>query len=123
MGGNPLALKLVVGMTARFPLPQVLSDLGRPQLGQVEAMYVRIFAAAWEAVSQSARVLLGGMPLVGEHGGNAAHLLAVSGLGEAEFWAALNELLGRSLLEMRGTASERRYGLHALTRSFLLSQR
>ncbi len=119
-GGNPLALKLVVGMAAGgLPLPVVLADLGKRQLAETDRMYDRIYRRAWEALSEDARELLEGMPLVSETGGGHAQLLAFSGLQENRFWTAIRELLRRSLLEARGTASERRYGIHPLTRAFL----
>ena len=62
------------------------------------------------------------MPLVADNGGSPQQLLAVSGLPEKTFWAAIDELLKRSLLEARGTAAERRYGIHQLTRAFLHSR-
>jgi hypothetical protein len=109
-------------MTARFPLPKVLSDLGERNLSQTVAMYDRIFQRAWDALNPDARELLEGMPLVSEAGGSPEQLLAFSGLPVGRFWVALNELLSRSLLETRGTASERRYGIHQLTRTFLETQ-
>ena len=119
-GGNPLALKLVVGMAAGgLPLPVVLADLGKRQFAETHAMYDRIYRRAWEALSDNARELLEGMPLVSETGGRSDQLLAFSGLPEERFWPAIQELLRRSLLEARGTASERRYGIHPLTRAFL----
>lgn len=119
VGGNPLALKLVAGMTARFPLPVVLKDLGSQRLHQTREMYERVFDRAWNALSQDAGRLLEGMPLVAGSGAGPAQLLAFSGLPEERFWQAVNELISRSLLEVRGTTSERRYGIHQLTRAFL----
>jgi hypothetical protein len=119
-GGNPLALKLVVGMTAGgLPLPVVLADLGKRNLAETDAMYDRIYLRAWEALSDDARELLEGMPLVSDTGGEHAQLLAFSGLPEDRFWTAIRELLSRSLLEARGSPSDMRYGIHALTRAFL----
>ena len=122
-GGNPLALRLVVGMTAGgLPLPVVLADLGKRKLAETDRMYDRIYHRAWEALSDDARDLLEGMPLVSETGGGHAQLLAFSGLPEDRFWTAIRELLSRSLLEARGAPSERRYGIHPLTRAFLQTQ-
>ncbi|HUF38832.1 MAG TPA: NB-ARC domain-containing protein [Anaerolineales bacterium] len=119
-GGNPLALRLVVGMAAGgMPLGVVLADLGRRKFAETDEMYDRIYRRAWDTLSGDARELLEGMPLVSETGGASEQLLAFSELPEDRFWIALRELLGRSLLEARGTPSERRYGIHPLTRSFL----
>jgi hypothetical protein len=119
-GGNPLAIKLVVGTTAGgLPLPVVLADLGKRNLAETDAMYDRIYLRAWEALSDDARELLEGLPLVSDTGGEHAQLLAFSGLPEDRFWTAIRELLSRSLLEARGSPSDMRYGIHALTRAFL----
>jgi hypothetical protein len=45
--------------------------------------------------------------------------MTVSGLSPAAFWPALHELHGRSLIEVRGSIQEKRYGIHRLTNSFL----
>lgn len=122
VGGNPLALKLVVGMTTRYPLSDVLADLGARRLSQTVEMYDHVYRRAWEALSLDARELLEGMLLVSESGAGPQQLQAISGLPEERFWPALDELLARTLLEGRGSAAERRYGIHPLTRAFLRSQ-
>ncbi len=119
VGGNPLALKLVVSLLDLLPLSQVLSDLARSQPGPVEAMYKHIYWQTWHVLSPQARQLLQAMPLVAESGGLPAYLRALSGLSEAELWPALQELRHRSLLEVRGTLQEKRYGIHRLTETFL----
>jgi hypothetical protein len=59
------------------------------------------------------------MPLISAAGALPAQLAAISGLVEHDLWPAIQELQQRSLLEMRGTLGERRYGIHQLTRTFL----
>lgn len=122
-GGNPLALKLVVGLGLELPLPMVVADLQKAQLMETEAMYVAIYRRAWQALSEDGQVLLEAMPLVGERGGTIEQMQAMSGLvAERPFWAAVRELTGRSLLELRENAWERRYGIHGLTESFLRTE-
>ena len=62
------------------------------------------------------------MPLVAESGGTPDYLRALSGLAEAQLWPALQELRNRSLLEVRGTAVEKQYGIHRLTETFLQTE-
>jgi hypothetical protein len=63
------------------------------------------------------------MPLVAAHGGSLEQIAAISGLPTGELSHALAELVTLSLVDSRGPQlSERRYTIHALTRSFLLEQ-
>jgi hypothetical protein len=118
-GGNPLALKLVAGLVAVLPLPQVLSDLAHSRSDQVETMYKHIYWKAWHTLPPDAQALLQSMPLVADYGALPDQLQAISGLSEAQFWPALQALAARSLVEIQGTTSHRRYGIHSLTRTFL----
>ena len=119
VGGNPLALKLVVGLLDLLPLPKVLSNLTQSQPGQIEDMYRHIYWQTWQLLSLNARQLLQALPLVAEFGGTLEYLLVLSGMKEAEIWPALQELRLRSLLEVRGNLQEKRYGIHRLTETFL----
>jgi hypothetical protein len=121
-GGNPLALKMVVSLAAVLPLPAVLEDLGRGRPGPIEDLYRNIYWEAWRALSDSARALLQAMPLVSESGALPEQLLAISGLSDAALWSAVTELVSRSLLEVRGSVHERRYGIHRLTETFLRTE-
>ncbi len=118
-GGNPLALKLVIGMLAVIPLGQVLADLGRGRAGQVEEMYKHIYWKVWHTLSPAGQALLQGMPLAADNGGPPEQLMRFSGLDQDALWAAIEELAARSLIEVRGSTREKRYGIHQLTRTFL----
>ncbi|MDX1663356.1 MAG: NB-ARC domain-containing protein [Candidatus Promineifilaceae bacterium] len=121
-GGNPLALKLVVGLLDLLPLGQVLADLTRSRSGPVEELYRHIYWQSWRTLSEPARTLLQAMPLVSESGGEPEYLQAISGLDEEAFWPALSELRSRSLLEVRGTLADKRYGVHRLTETFVRTE-
>ncbi len=121
-GGNPLALKLVVSLAAVLPLPQILSDLAASSPGPVEELYRHIYWEAWRTLSEDARVLLQAMPLVAESGALPEQMQAISRLTKDNFWPAVTELASRSLLEVRGTILERRYGIHRLTETFLRTE-
>lgn len=119
-GGNPLALKLVVGLADRFSLADVLHDLARGQIGATDQMYHHIYERAWAALSPHAQTLLQAMPLVSHStGANLAQLQAISELPEAAVWSAVDELTRRNLLESRSAMKESRYGIHRLTETFL----
>ncbi|MCB9422800.1 MAG: hypothetical protein H6667_23575 [Ardenticatenaceae bacterium] len=118
-GGNPLALKLVVSLTAVLPLPQILTDLNESRIGPIEELYRHIYWKAWRSLTPPAQALLQAMPLVASSGALPAQMQAISGLDEGDFWTAVHELSARSLLEVQGTIQERRYGIHRLTEAFL----
>jgi len=122
VGGNPLALKLVVSLLDLLSLTQILTALTHNQAGPIEDLYRHIYWQSWQMLSPAARSILQAMPLVAEAGGAPDYLRAISDLSKAEFWPALQELRHRSLLEVRGTLHEKRYGIHRLTESFLQTE-
>ena len=122
VGGNPLALKLVTGLARSFSLPEILEDLVEVRLEEVEEMYQRIYWKAWRALGDDARTLLEMMPIAADAGIGQAQMLAVSGLEKGQLRRAIRELSDRSLLEVRGSVSERRYSIHRLTDTFLRSE-
>lgn len=122
VGGNPLALKLVVSQLDLLPLSQVNEGLISSRPGPIEDLYRHIYWQSWKLLSPEARSLLQAMPLVGEAGGQPDYLQAISKLSDDRFWPALHELHTRSLLEVRGTIQEKRYGVHRLTETFLRTE-
>jgi hypothetical protein len=121
VGGNPLALKLIVGLTQDLSLPQILEELQRVQVREIAGMYQQIYEKAWQSLSPEGKVLLTVMPLAADTGIVQAHMQEISGLEEKQLLRAIQELSRRSLLEVRGTAVEHRYTIHSLTRTFLAS--
>lgn len=119
VGGNPLALKLFVSLLDIMELRSLLDSLKSQPQGKVFDLYRHIFAYSWQLLSEPAKVLLLVMPLIADKGGTVDYLKKISKLEEAAFWPALQELRRRSLLEVRGTINERRYGIHRLTATFL----
>ena len=121
-GGNPLAIKLVVGLTTVLPLPQILQELTTAHTAQVEAMYRHIYWQTWRILSENAKILLEMMPMSAGVGVQPAQMEAMSELTAVQLWPAIAELVNHSLLEPRGTVWERRYGIHRLTESFLRTE-
>lgn len=122
VGGNPLALKLVVSLSAVHALPDVLKDLVSVRSDQIENLYRHIYWHAWNTLSQESRQLLEVMPLASGVGIVPEQMLAISGLSQKQVWPAINELVNRSLLEVGGSTWERRYSLHRLTETFLRTE-
>lgn len=122
VGGNPLALKLVVGLSHTIALPHILADLTAVHTTAIEQMYRHIYWQAWHSLSKTAQAVLEIMPMTADIGATPDQLQAITSLSPAELWPALTELTTRSLLEIRGTTWARRYGIHRLTESFLQTE-
>jgi hypothetical protein len=121
-GGNPLALKLLVGQMHTLSVSQVVEDLHQARGRRVEELYQYIYWQSWQLLSDEARRLLAIMPLVAESGGGLAQIAALSELAEERMMAALKQLVALSLVNVTGTVEARRYGIHRLTETFLLNE-
>ena len=121
-GGNPLALKLLVGQMHTLSISQVVGDLQEARGRRVEELYHFIYWRSWELLSGEAKRLLTIMPLVAESGGGLEQIAAVSELADVEMMEALQELVVLCLVNVMGTVEERRYGIHRLTETFLLNE-
>lgn len=122
VGGNPLALKLVTGLAAVLPLPEILADLTHARSTEIARLYQHIYWKTWRSLSEESQKLLLMMPQAAGIGFKPDQMQAISGLTQAQLWPAISELVHRSLLEVRGTTWERRYGIHRLTDSFLRTE-
>jgi hypothetical protein len=120
VGGNPLALKLIVGQLRIYSLPQVLDRFGRGATNGQEGLFDYIFSEIWEDLNDSAKHALLALSQAGESGFTFDHLVAVSGLANSALTRALEELILLSLVDVGGNLLERRYRLHRLTELFLL---
>lgn len=122
VGGNPLALRLVVGQTHVYTLTSILDHL-QNALGQTaENLYTYIYRRAWEGLDTTSQDLLLVMPLVNPQGDALEVIADVSGLTLEVVHAALQRLVTLNLVDARGDHNERRYSIHGLTRTFLHEQ-
>jgi hypothetical protein len=120
VGGNPLALELILGLLRDLTLDDVLEDLKKVALSETEEMYRRIYWRAWNMLSPEAKKILLALPLATEAGGDSTHLKAITKLEQREFLAAVVELSQRSLIMVKvGPADQRLYQIHRLTETFL----
>ncbi|MEZ4869544.1 MAG: BTAD domain-containing putative transcriptional regulator [Caldilineaceae bacterium] len=120
VGGNPLALKLVVGQVGFLPLGQVLTNLAEARSKRVDELYTYIYWQAWQLLGAEERHLFLTMPLAPDV--TFDQLALVSGLAEATLQVALPRLIERSLVQVIGSLDERRYRLHRLTETFLMHE-
>lgn len=122
VGGNPFALKQLVNLAKVRPLPTLLASLRERPLQTGEAIYQHILKETWRTLSNDAKAVLTIMPLAADGGMDPEQILALSGLTQAQLWPAIDELNGRSLLEVRSSNIwERFYGIHRLTELFIHS--
>lgn len=119
-GGNPLALKLVVGQISVLPLPRVLESLRQAKGEPTTDLYAYIYRQAWRLLESPSRQLLLAMPLV--QNGTFENLEAATGMDAGALSQAIRQLASLSLLQLQGTLEERRYTVHRLTETFLLEE-
>ena len=123
VGGNPLALRLVVGQTTVHALPDVLDALRSARGRTVEQLYTFIYRQAWDNLDEPARLALLSMPLAPAEGGDFAFIHAISGLSQEQLMDALARLIRLNLVDHRRDSLHRsRYTIHSLTRTFLHEQ-
>lgn len=121
VGGNPLALKLVVGQTTIFPLSQVLENLKQARGKKINELYTYIYWQAWNALDATSQQVFLVMPMAQD--GEFAQLAAVTGLNEDALNDALECLVTLSLVEVGGAdLADPCYRIHRLTETFLLTE-
>lgn len=122
VGGNPLALRLVVGQTHIHALHDVLNDLTEAKGKPIESLYTYIYWNAWSALDEPAREAWLLMPLVNGSGMSVAQLADFSEMATDDLRDAVNQLVTLNLIEHQRDLHESRYTTHSLTRSFLQAQ-
>ncbi|MFQ5398888.1 MAG: NB-ARC domain-containing protein [Anaerolineae bacterium] len=121
VGGNPLALKLVIGQLRFHSLPHVLERFaGGQEMESGEGLFDYIYREIWESLDDDSKITLLALTQAGETGFTFDHLAAVSSLPEPTLYQCLEDLVLLSLVDLGGSLTERRYRLHRLTEVFLL---
>ena len=121
VGGNPLALKLVVGQLYLLDLDQVLDNLRAARGRKAEDMYRYIFQDAWRTLGEDEREVLINMPLFAQNGADFASIEQVSEVKSSALLHALERLVMLSLVNVSGGLHAHRYSIHRLTETFLLT--
>lgn len=120
VGGNPLALKLLVGQACVLTLSQVLENLKAAQGKTVDDLYTYIYWQAWHLLDGAAQQVLLLMPLA--QGGTLEQLQALTPLSMGQLGQVLQQLATLSLVQIGGNLERRRYTIHRLTETFLLNK-
>jgi len=119
VGGNPLALRLVVGQLHLHPLNAILADLREVHSQPVESLYTYIYQRAWVQLDEATRIVFLTMPLTPEEGSDPAHLADLGEFKDADMQRALSQLVTLNLVDRRQGLHKTRYSIHSLTRLFL----
>jgi hypothetical protein len=122
VGGNPLALLLVVGLTHVHSLPVVLRHLREARGLAAENLYTFIYRQAWDALDARHRQVLLAMPLTAVRGETLEFIAAICDLSPSAAADALHRLYTLNLITSSGDLHHRRYAIHSLTRTFLQEQ-
>lgn len=122
VGGNPLALKLIVGQLYLLPLPQVVENLRQARGRKIADLYRYIYWQAWNRLDADAQEVLLGMPLFAQGGAELASIERVSDVKGGRLVQALERLAHLSLVNVAGDLWQRRYSIHRLTETFMVRE-
>jgi len=122
VGGNPLALRLIAGQAILHALPTVLNNLRSARGRSVQQLYTFIYRELWDDLDDNAQRTLLALPLTPPSGASSEQLVQVTDLQDEAVHDALESLVRRNLVDIRGDLYKRRYTIHSLTRTFLLEQ-
>jgi hypothetical protein len=121
-GGNPLALKLLVGQMYTLPLSQVVADLCQARGRTIEDLYRFIYWRSWYLLNYEARQVLTIMPMIAESSGGLEQIATLSKLENEPLTEALQQLVTLCLVNAQGPIEARRYSIHRLTETFLVNE-
>ncbi len=119
VGGNPLALLLVVGQTHVRPLHAVLEDLAAVPTLPPATLFSYIYRQAWDGLAPIDRQVLLAVCSTQVTDLDAGILAALCGLDPGATVAALQRLIQANLVFMDADLETCRYRVHALTYRFL----
>jgi hypothetical protein len=120
VGGNPLALKILLGQLRFHSLPEVLSRLTpKSQIQGSEGLFDYIYQEAWESLDENSKETLVSLMDAGGNGFAFDYLATLVSFGARALLDSLEELILLSLVDQTGSVMNRRYRLHRLTELFL----
>jgi hypothetical protein len=119
VGGNPLALLLVVGQTHVRPLHDVLVDLAQARTQALQTLFDYIYRQAWDSLGELDRRVLLVVAATQVTDLDAGTLGVVCGLPLEQVTAALQRLIQANLVYVQGDLDTCCYRVHSLTYRFL----
>ncbi|MCB0185543.1 MAG: tetratricopeptide repeat protein, partial [Caldilineaceae bacterium] len=120
-GGNPLALRLVVGQAISKPFDVILDEISQYPVDQTEAFFDFVFADMWEQLNSQTKALLINMLLTTNYGVHIDFLSAITQQSLPEVRATLTQLVAFNLVNSNdsSTSDAERYTVHSLIRTYL----
>lgn len=119
VGGNPLALILVVSLIRYLPLQQVLDSIRK---GTRDDLYRFIYQNSWSVLPQPAKELLLTIHRVNDRA-EWSWLEMMTGLNETALMEAIQLLLDLSLIQVEQSPTNHFiYSIHRLTSTFLQTE-
>lgn len=120
VGGNPMALKLVVGQLRFHSLDRILNRFRqKPQGTSGNDLFAYIYQEIWDNLAEESQTTLLALAQAGENGFAFDHLAEVAQLSEEVVERHLEQLILLSLVDTTGTLFSKRYRLHRLTYAFI----
>lgn len=120
-GGNPLAIKLILGQVHSLSLSLVISRFNDVKGKPVEELLDFLYATVWKTLNPQDRRILQAMLLIADEG-RLEQIAAAAGVSEDDAAAYLHRLTGFSLVNVSGTLHEKRYSIHQLAQAFIARQ-
>jgi hypothetical protein len=119
VGGNPMALKLIIGQAVSLPLHRVLENLLPATKGTPAGNILQqIYRHSWKLLLPSARQVLFAMERFSPNGTSYEDLLTATDLSKKDLDSALRQLVTHSLV-VYNPAPLDQYTIHRLTYLFL----
>jgi len=119
VGGNPMALKLIIGQAVSLPLHRVLENLLPATKGTPAGNILQqIYRHSWKLLLPSARQILFAMERFSPNGTSYEDLQTATDLSSKELDSALQQLVTHSLV-VYNPAPVDQYIIHRLTYLFL----
>ncbi|MFN8443262.1 MAG: NB-ARC domain-containing protein [Caldilineaceae bacterium] len=119
VGGNPLALRLVIGLLDVDTIDNILNDLHEGQGDAVENLYTYIYRHAYTLLNKTSRQVWLSLALVVAPLATVDLLAKVNQQQPHEVRNALHTLARMNLVDVHGDLMLRTYSIHPLTRTFL----
>lgn len=121
IGGNPLALRLILGLARHYTLSTIIDRLERSNDRQIDQLYRFIFAESWQLLDEAARDLLLYMPLAHSSGEELNWIVTVTEKDATIVFDAMTTLVNMNLVNVHRERPPFRYSIHPITRTFLLN--
>ncbi|MEM7539876.1 MAG: NB-ARC domain-containing protein [Chloroflexota bacterium] len=122
VGGNPLALRLVVGLAHYERIEDILLDLKEANNETADKLYSYVYRQGWDKLSELDKQVFLTMSVIKDNGEEINMITANSGMTEREVRKGIRSLGQLNLVNIYGQAYNMRYSIHELTKSFLFEQ-